>query len=270
MASDNLGVDLVVEGVSGEGQTGAVFVRWPDGDSRVLTLMPHRSDAHGTDAAVVTRVLAGRGTPVPAIDHVIAAPIGHIWVQRRLPGRPVRFVCLRVLDQALWLNEQHAGALVDHHDVGLVPLYLTGSGNGFCHHQTLRGHSRRSARIESWVRAVGRAFPEPLAGEDAVHFDFHPGNMLADGSDIVGVVDWGGAGRGDCRFDIVTFRFSLMAISAAGEVIERLDALLDQFPDDILLRCWAHMSLRMTDWSIRHFSDEETERWMDIAEQRIT
>lgn len=31
---------------------------------------------------------------------------------------------------------------------------------------------------------------------------------------------------------------------------------------------WAHMSLRMTDWAIRHFTPSAVEQWMDLAETR--
>ncbi len=31
---------------------------------------------------------------------------------------------------------------------------------------------------------------------------------------------------------------------------------------------WAHMSLRMTDWAIRHFTPSDVNHWLDLAEQR--
>ena len=52
-------------------------------------------------------------------------------------------------------------------------------------------------------------------------------------------------------------------------VTERLDSLLDVLPEEILHPMWAHMSLRMTDWAIRHFPPGEVDRWLDLAEQRI-
>jgi hypothetical protein len=30
------------------------------------------------------------------------------------------------------------------------------------------------------------------------------------------------------------------------------------------------MSLRMTDWAIRHFAPDEVGHWLDLAEQRLT
>lgn len=51
--------------------------------------------------------------------------------------------------------------------------------------------------------------------------------------------------------------------------VERLDTLLDALPEAIVRPAWAHMSLRMTDWAIRHFPPSEVTQWLDLAEQRI-
>ncbi|WP_428950258.1 hypothetical protein [Streptomyces sp. cg35] len=32
---------------------------------------------------------------------------------------------------------------------------------------------------------------------------------------------------------------------------------------------WAHMRLRMTDRTIRHFTPDEVEHWLDLAERRL-
>jgi hypothetical protein len=48
----------------------------------------------------------------------------------------------------------------------------------------------------------------------------------------------------------------------------RLDQILDGFPPDVLVPMWAHMSLRMTDWAIRHFIPADVDYWLDLAEQR--
>ncbi|MGI5508421.1 phosphotransferase [Streptomyces sp. CA-106131] len=68
-------------------------------------------------------------------------------------------------------------------------------GVGYCLHEPLRRHNRRSGALERWVTAVGADSPPRLAGADAVHLDFHTGNMLATGGEITGVVDWDGAAR---------------------------------------------------------------------------
>lgn len=82
-------------------------------------------------------------------------------------------------------------------------------------------------------------------------------------------MDLDGAARGDHHFDLVALRFGIHPESADREVIERLDTLLDDLSEEILLPAWAHMSLRMTDWAIRHFPPGQVEQWLNLAEQRI-
>ena len=44
--------------------------------------------------------------------------------------------------------------------------------------------------------------------------------------------------------------------------------ILDSFPAKLLLPAWAHMSLRMVDWAIRHFTPADVDLWLDLAKQR--
>ncbi|ANY09932.1 aminoglycoside phosphotransferase [Pseudonocardia sp. HH130630-07] len=214
----------------------------------------------------VLRALRRGGHPVPAVEAVVPFGPDVVWVQEVLPGAPVRHVTHVLLDDVLSFN-----AGMDRVALPGVPaadLYLLDDGPGFCLHEPLRRYDRRSARLDARVRAVGRAHHGALPGTAAVHLDFHPGNLLTDGRRLSGVVDWGGAARGDRRFDLVTFRFGLLRTPAEPGVVERVDRILDGLAPDLLVPAWAHMSLRMTDWSIRHFGSEETERWMDLAETR--
>ena len=111
---------------------------------------------------------------------------------------------------------------------------------------------------------------ELLPGKKIDHLDMPLlEQVLAEHGVVTGVVDWDGAGRGDHRFDLVTLRFGVHPAGADAEVVERLDALLDQLPEEVLRPSWAHMSLRMTDWAIRHFSHAEVEQWLEFAERRV-
>jgi hypothetical protein len=187
----------------------------------------------------------------------------------RLPGGPVDVVTAGLLDQAIALNERQAHALAGHPDIPALHLHLTSDGPGFCRHGPLRDFSDRTRRLDRWITSVGARHPDTLDGDDAVHFDFHPGNFLADGGRITGIVDWDGAGRGDRRFDLVTLRFGLPGRSAGPEVTGQLDRLLDAFPAEVLTPMGAHLSLRMADWAIRHLAPAEVGPWLDLAEQRI-
>lgn len=169
------------------------------------------------------------------------------------------------LDQTLALNNLQADQLTGRHDIPTLRLFLRTDGPGFCLHGPLRDHSARTRTLQRRITDIGTHCPERLTGNDAVHFDFHPGNMLAREDCITGVVDWDGAGRGDRRLDLVTLRFGIHTKHA----VERIDALPDTIPDAVLTPMWAHMSLRMIDWAIRHFTDQAVEHWLDLAEQRL-
>ena len=148
-------------------------------------------------------------------------------------------------------------------------LYLRDDGPGYCLHEPLLRHSDRGAVLERWVTSVGDAYPDDvLPGDDAVHMDFQPTNVLAEGPRLTGVVDWDGAGRGDRRLDLVTLRFGLWPDKANSDVALRLDRVLDDVPPDVLGPAWAHMALRMLDWAIRHFPPDDVGGWFDLAEQR--
>lgn len=271
---DQEGVDLSVEGLCPGGQVGAAYVRWPDGRRSVLTWRPDTQVAalHAGPVAVMD-ALRAIGYPAPATE--LAVQIGRhvVMVQELLAGAKIDRLELPGLEQALALNHLQGGALAGCDDIAPVPLYLRSDGPGFCLHEPLRQHNRRTAALERRILSAARDFPDYLAGDDAVHLDFHPGNMLMSEGVITGVVDWDGAGRGDRRLDLVTLRFGIHGEpsgfgAAPAEVVARLDEVLDAVPAEVLRPAWAHMSLRMVDWAVRHFTPDAVEHWMDVAEQR--
>ncbi len=217
----------------------------------------------------VTEALRSAGYPAPATE--LIAQVGHavVMVQELLPGTKIDHLDHRGLDQALELNQLQADRLADRPDVPTAEFHLREDGPGYCLHDPLRQHNRRSAELERRITAVGADHPDRMAGHDAVHLDFHPGNLLAADGSITGVVDWDGAARGDRRFDLVTLRFGVHSKEADPGVTRRLDAVLDALPEDVLRPAWAHMSLRMVDWAIRHFTPADVEHWLDLAEQRV-
>jgi hypothetical protein len=263
------GLRLDVVGPCPGGQVGAAYVRWPDGRRSVLTWRPGvtLAEVRGGPLAVVD-ALRAVGYPAPATE--LSAQVGDtvVVVQELLPGSNIGYLDMSLLEQALALNRLHAGRLAGRADIPLMNLYLRTDGPGFCLHEPLRQFSRRSAALERWVREVGAEYGEQLAGDDAVHCDFHPGNMLSSDGVITGVVDWDGAARGDRGLDLVTLRFGVLPGQCDPAVTGRLDAILDGMPSDVLRPAWAHMSLRMTDWAIRHFTDAEAEYYLALAERR--
>lgn len=264
------GVRLTVEGPCRGGQVGAAYVRWPDGRRSVLKRRP------GADAAdlangplAVMEALGATGYPAPASELVAQVGGAVVMVQQLLPGSAVDRLDSDLLDQVLALNSVQAGVLAGRDGLPLVRLYLRDDGPGFCLHGPLRGHGRRARALDDWVAEVAAEHPHDLLeGDDAVHFDFHSGNILAAEGSVTGVVDWDGAARGDRLMDLVTLRFGTRGGAADPGVTRRLDALLDSASEAALRRCWAHMSLRTVDWAIRHFAYSDVEHRLDLAEAR--
>ncbi|MFI9626026.1 phosphotransferase [Streptomyces sp. NPDC052042] len=264
------GLRLTVEGPCPGGEVGAAYVRWPDGRRSVLKWRPDtRIEELRAGPVAVCEVLRAHGYPCPSTE--LAVQVGHaaVLVQELLPGTPVARLDHDGLDRALALNEAQSGLLTGRADIPSMPLYLLDDGPGYCLHEPLRRHGRRSRDLERRIAALGASRPRRLPGHDVVHHDFHHGNLLRSGGAVSGVIDWDGACRGDRRFDLVTLRFGLHATEQAPGVADRLDGVLDGLPGDVLRVSWAHMSLRMVDWAIRHFAPEDVGRWIDLAEQRL-
>jgi Phosphotransferase enzyme family len=254
---EELPVSLSYEGPCPGGQVGAAYVRWPDGHRSVLT--------HGPDVREL--VAAARAAGIPAPRYELVHP--PVVVQELLPGTIARVPAVRTIEGMVEVNRRCRGLLAGRSDLPALRLYLRSDGPGFCLHGSLRAYDSRTRRLLDQVEEIGRAFPDFLEGDDLVHTDFHPENVLVDAAGkITGVIDWDGAARGDSVFDLFTLRFDLAhrapgsRVAAPGGVIGEL---LGDVPDAVALVCWAHMSLRMVDWAIRHFTASEVTAWLDIA-----
>jgi aminoglycoside phosphotransferase (APT) family kinase protein len=250
------GTLLVVEGPCPGGQVGAAYVRWPNGRRSVLTM---------GSARTVPLVALARTVGLPVARYELTADIDgtFVVVQELLPGAPPAAVARPLVEAMIKLNHRMAGLLAEHSQVPAVQLYLRSSGPGYCLHEPLAGYDRRTARLLGWVREVG-AECDTVDGSDLVHLDYHPGNMLVSDGRITGVIDWDGAARGDRHLDLVTLRFDL--VLRAPELTGRLDdLLLSTVSRDRLRAYWAHMSLRLVDWAIRHHTAADVDRWLATA-----
>ncbi|BCJ33678.1 hypothetical protein Athai_11810 [Actinocatenispora thailandica] len=267
------GVPLSYRGRCPGGEVGAAYVCWPDGRPGVLTWQPGSLLGRQRAIAELLALARSRGVPAPAYRLVVPLTVGGepavAVVQERLPGAPPDRFDEALIGAMLAAHERFAGLLADRSDVPPAALYLTGDGPGFCLHGPLAGHDRRSARLLSWIEAVGAVSTPTMAGDDLVHLDFHPGNVLVDGSGaLTGIVDWDGAARGDHRFDLVTLRFAVPPDRPA--LAARLDAeLAARLTADELRPYWASMALRQVDWAIRHHDARTVQRWLTLAETRV-
>jgi Ser/Thr protein kinase RdoA (MazF antagonist) len=278
---EHSGADLELLGPLPGGQVGAALVAWPDGRRGVLKQAGDASPEAWQQVERTAGLLTlARGRGIPAPDYALLArlPDRIAVVQELLPGAPPPHVEVPLVEEMIGLTERAAELLSARPDVPAVPLYLLRSGPGFCLHQPLAQYDGRTRMLLDLVRRIGTEHPNTVAGDDLVHTDFHPGNVLVDRTGaITGVVDWDGVGRGDRRLDLVTLRFD-MAVPGADQkersarraAAQWLDARLDDVLEPALLRAyWAHMSLRLVDWAIRHHGPDDVDRWLTVAATRL-
>ncbi len=260
------GTVLTEDGKCPGGEVGAVYVRWPDGHRSVLTSQPpgngHAARQHG----VLIAVGRAGGVPAPRYELIAELPCAVAVVQELLPGSVPATVNRSTLDSMIEVNRCCRGLLADRPDLPVPSLHLLTDGPGYCLHEPMARYSRRTARLLAAIEEVGVSVPAHLNGDDLAHYDFHSGNVLVDSEGTVtGVVDWDGASRGNGDLDLFTLRFDL-ARRAPGLGMQLGALLAGSVPEQTLRACWAHMSLRQVDWSIREHDAAEVTAWLDIAE----
>jgi hypothetical protein len=254
--ADITGVRLVIEGPCPGGEVGAAYVRWPDGRRSVL------SEGRTRTGPLVDRA---RAAGVPTARHELVAHVDgvRVLVQERLPGRPPDTLDGALVAQMIAVTDRLAGLLAADPDPRPTPLHLLTDGPGFCLHATLAAYDARTARLLDWIHAVGAA-GSTMVGDDLVHLDFQPGNVLVADGRLTGVVDWDGATRGDRHFDLTTLRFYLAG--HAPHLLGAVDERLSDISEHRRRAYWAHISLRQVDWSIRHHDAAAVRHWLAVAE----
>nr|WP_238342433.1 phosphotransferase [Actinopolymorpha rutila] len=263
VANDQRGYGLTLVGEAEQGETsGAAYVRWPDGREGVIT-RTNAPLAQMQQTARVVESLRRRGLPVPRQEPIRLDD--EFWtvliLQERLPGSPPKVANGPVIEAMLAMNEHFIGALADRPDVPLRQLWLQRSNPDYPRHDLLAGYDNRTRRMLDLIRDVGNDGPDELTGDDLVHPDYTPPNVLFDKTgQISGIVDWnGGVARGDRCFALVGLRadLTLGAWMQANhpqvhqEAIDRLDNYLTRVLDPTLMRrYWAHCTLHRLHWTI--------------------
>jgi hypothetical protein len=257
---------------------GAIYVRWPDGRSGVVTpFLGTLSEAERT--AGVLQHARRRGLPVARHDLVLAVDQDVIVVQERLAGSPPAHVTPAVIDAIVAINDRFAGVLADRPDVPIRPLCLDHSGDPYPRHEVLATHSDRSRLILDAIRKIGVPGPREMTGDDLLHVDLTGPNILFDDIGVItGIVDWNlGAYRGDRHLALVKTRFeeewgihSMPRNPDAVAAAAHLDSILtDRVPATTLHRYWAHRILYQLYWAIQESPPDVLDWHFDVAETRL-
>ena len=86
-----------------------------------------------------------------------------------------------------------------------------------------------------WTDWIGLPFPEDARGNALLHFDYHPMNVLFDGEDVSGVVDWPNCGAGDPRLDAAR---TLVILTFAPAKADGVDPVLIDQARELLIAGW--------------------------------
>ena len=165
-----------------------------------------RADEKTAWCAARLPLLAARGYPVPSIVwHGMVRDDWHVTVQNRLPGRPLTTLDGRLLEEVLRLVERQAGAAipaVDRDFTGYIANVLFDDWDEVWTDAVRAGGAAGPlcALIRRWLQPVwGLRLPP----SDYAHNDLNLSNILTDGDQITGVVDWDEFALGSRALDLV-------------------------------------------------------------------
>ncbi len=149
---------------------------------------------------------------------------------------------------------------------------LAVGGHGYCRHESLRGYDTRTRSLIERIEVFGASLEvEDFVGDDVVHWDLHPGNLLVDANGLSAVVDTDFAIVGDAAFDLVMLALTSLPLTCEPGVRSRLFAeAFDQLNEVRSQAYLGHLFVRLIDWPIRRNSPAEVEFWLARAEELLT
>ncbi len=221
---------------------------------------PPEAAGHLRELDAVLAQLRDRGYPATRFRIIGQVPGLVFWVQPRLPGaaldrgqREPDYAAQAGLLPALFrLNDAQAGlGTGPRRWRNLITQTLASGGDGYCLHSTLQASPRARDLLPVLRRAGERCGPSIPDGQDFVHYDFTPANLLSDGTVITGVIDINPPVlAGDRAFDLATLLFYHYDHEDIRALLR--GRLLDLAGPRAASAYLAHMVLRQVDWSLRH------------------
>ena len=234
------------------GESGCVHSILDDEGSEFILKWGEGSEFRVRQTVEIVRRLRTVGYPTP--DFVVSSS-GSGWcymVYRILPGTTGAALTPALLKRLAELNHLQADAASDFAE-GWPAQIVETIEKGFPHwslHDALATHSRETAEmlaeLKGTVSMVARA---RWRTTDAVHFDFHTGNILVENGEVSGVIDWNGCCAGDRAFDLT--RLAFYALEDSGVATWLLDRALEVSGSPAVALYLSYMIVRQLDWSIR-------------------
>ncbi|MFZ0666361.1 MAG: phosphotransferase [Acidimicrobiales bacterium] len=275
LLTDASGDQYALVGRLSGGETGAHEVIGPAGRRFVVKWdsKPRSQIVRGEAVVLSERLRAEAGWPVP-LQTVVDIQGVRLVLQEFMPGRPVTELSHLLVDELLELHDRRLGlARAEdpvHWPFALIETLTTG-GESYCLHSSLRDYDVRSRSLVARIEAFGHSIEaSDLDGNDIVHWDLHPGNMLMDGGALSAIVDTDFAVVGDARFDLVMLAVTSLTVPCDEEVRSSLFAAAFDHLDEIRTQAYlAHLFLRFLDWPIRKGRPDEIEFWLGQSDEML-
>jgi hypothetical protein len=266
------GSGLVLTGLADQvgGSSSAAFVAWADGRESALT-RTRTSLAVMRQTASVLNDLRGQGLPVPEHQLVLELSDGYVAVvQEKLPGLHVESLNSTTAAAFVAMNERFAGVLRDRPEVPRPRAFPETAG---VFENTVGRLGERGRRLLAGLLEVDGGRPFRMEGDDLVHTDYTPGNVLFDDAgEVSGVVDWnGGAVRGDRYYALIGLHWGSVGRRTVGaEEFEQVEDKLADLSPATRRSYEAHWMVdRVHESILKGFPPERVEADVEWAEKTI-
>ncbi len=174
----------------------------PEGREHSLRIycLPRRDEVARRER-IALEACAEAGLPAPRVETVGEVESLPVVVLSWCPGKPLLSIVER-RPWSIWRMGRLFGAAQAQLHAVKPPAELAEKAPDGWISQVEEEH----ADIASHIRAL-----QPTTSS-LIHMDFHPLNLISDGTRITGIVDWAGAAAGDPRADLARTVFTIRAM----------------------------------------------------------